>query len=138
LCSKSVYPIVLLKTFISIDVRCSLFVCLRVQISIPYTIPYIVEDWVQPVHYIHIFKDFWTKVDLKVLFRITSIWENFDSICWNHFIFIGHFTSDIHKILHICYPQWTSNLLGLVLKMPSSQIFEAIFTFQNPLLYFTI
>jgi len=33
---KNVYPIVLLKNFISIDVSCSLFICLRVQISIPY------------------------------------------------------------------------------------------------------
>jgi hypothetical protein len=101
------------------------------------TFQFHIEDWVQPVHYILIFEDFWTKVGLEVLFKISSIWENFNCICWNLFHFRRTFDNWIYKILHVCYPQWSYIFLGLVLKMPSSQIFLVIFRFQNPLLYFT-
>jgi hypothetical protein len=64
-----------------------------------------IEEWVQIVHYLLIFEDFWTKVSLKVLFKF-PVFEKilivFVEIC---FIFTGYFTTEIFKILHICYPQ---------------------------------
>lgn len=51
------------------------------------------EERVQPKHYILIFEDSWTKAGLTVLFKIHSIWEYFDSICWNVF----HFHSTFHN-----------------------------------------
>ena len=123
--SKSVYPIVLLKNFITIDVSCSLFIWLSVQILIPYT-----RMWAAGALQL-IFGDFWTKVGLKLLFKTPSIWENVYSICWNLFQFHRIFHNCIYKILYKCYPQWCNNLLGLVLKMPSSQIFLVIFPLQK-------
>ena len=60
-----------------------------------------IEEWVQPVHYRLIFEDFWTKVSLK--FPVSEkILLVFVEIC---FMFTGYFTTEIFKILHICYPQ---------------------------------
>ena len=67
-------------------VSCYLFICVRVQISIPY------RSWVQPLHYLLIFENLWTKVCLKLLFKIPFVSEHFDSICWYSF----HFHSTIH------------------------------------------
>jgi len=35
--------------------------------------------------YTLILENFWTKVGLKVLFRVPSIWTNFASSCWVSF-----------------------------------------------------
>jgi len=115
--SKSVYSIVLLKNFITIDGSCSLFICLSVQISIPYR-----GMGTASTLYTYFWR-FWTKVGLKVLFVPVS--EKILIVFVESFlIFIWHFTTKIYTILHICYTQWSYILLGLVLKMSWSQIFS--------------
>ena len=87
--SKRVHPAVLLKNLIPVDVSRVYPFFLRVQISLPYR-----RMGRFSALYSFILENLWTKFCLKLLFRISSIWENFDSFCWIIFsIFIGHFTS---------------------------------------------
>jgi len=53
---------------------------LRVQISLPYK-----RFGRASALYTFILENIWTKVDLKVLFRILSIWVNFAIFCWISF-----------------------------------------------------
>jgi hypothetical protein len=63
-----VYPAVLLKNFMSIDVSRFLSFCLRVQISLPCR-----RMGRLNVLYTSLVQDLWVRVCLKVLFKIPSI-----------------------------------------------------------------
>ena len=80
---KKLYPAVLLKNFISIEVNRLLSFSWRVRISLPYK-----RMGTASAFRTFIPEIFWTKVGLKVLFRIPSICANFASFCWLSF----HFT----------------------------------------------
>ena len=95
-----------------------------------------IEEWLQPVHHLFIFEDFWTKFGLKVLFKIPTIWEHLTVFVEILFIFTGHFTIEIYKTLHIYYPQGCNTLLGLVLNMPSD--FSGNIYIPKSFVYFTI
>ena len=60
----------LFQNFFSVDVSRFLSFCLRVQISLPY------KRMRGASALYFILENFWTKVGLKVLFRIPSIWAN--------------------------------------------------------------
>ena len=80
LCSKIVYVAGPLKNFISIDVNHFLSFFLRAQIWFPCK-----RIWMATGLYTFIPEDFWTKVCLKVLYKIPSIWINFARFCWLSF-----------------------------------------------------
>jgi hypothetical protein len=87
--------------------RCHCFLSLspRVQNLIPYRRMARANSL-----YTFIVQNFWTKSGLKVLFRIPSIWENFDSFCWISFHFHGKFQNrDIYLIfMDPCIVVWFS------------------------------
>ena len=78
--SESTYPSLLLKNLTSTDINRFLSFCLRVQISHPY-----IKTGSASALYTLMLADFWTKLGLKALFKISSIWKNFVSFCWIYF-----------------------------------------------------
>ena len=95
--SKSVYPAVLLKNFISIYVNRLLSFCMRAQISLSCR-----RMRTASALYTFIVEDFWSKIGLKLFFRISNMWEIFFSIFCriSFFIFIATFTTEIFKIIY--------------------------------------
>ena len=83
---KWMCPAVLLKNFILINVTVFYLFIWGSKFR------FHIEEWGgASALYTFILESFWTKVGLKVLFRIPSIWKNSASFCWISFHFHGKF-----------------------------------------------
>jgi hypothetical protein len=91
---------------------------LRPQISLPYK-RMGRSSWL----YTFVPENFWTKIGLKIMFRVPSIWEIYAYFfveCPVHFR--RKFQNWNAWLVNICYPLRFYILLGLVLKIPPSRI----------------
>jgi hypothetical protein len=86
--------------------------------------PFHTKEWGSALYTV-ILENFHTKVGLKVLFRIPSIWEKFSTFCWISFSFLQEISEHKHlKCFTCCNYSFSTMILNLTVSCPKNAIFS--------------